>query len=68
MARPPATAGAYVDALALRLVGQKLSARERSLVLGVAGVSAGDRVDATFDGAVTAVARAILASPQHHLR
>ncbi|MEU4378273.1 DUF1800 domain-containing protein [Micromonospora echinofusca] len=68
VARPPATAGAYVDALALRLVGQKLSARERSLILGVAGVSAGDRVDATFDGAVTAVARAILASPQHHLR
>ncbi|MCX4388710.1 DUF1800 domain-containing protein [Micromonospora peucetia] len=68
VARPPATAGAYVDALALRLVGQKLSARERSLILGVAGVPAGDRVDATFDGAVTAVARAILASPQHHLR
>jgi len=68
VARPPATAGAYVDALALRLVGQKLSARERSLILGVAGVSAGDKVDATFDGAVTAVARAILASPQHHLR
>ncbi|MEU6074786.1 DUF1800 domain-containing protein [Micromonospora sp. NPDC047074] len=68
VARPPATAGAYVDALARRLLGQKLSARERSLILGVAGVSAGDRVDATFDGAVTAVARAILASPQHHLR
>ncbi|MGK5519407.1 DUF1800 domain-containing protein [Micromonospora sp. URMC 107] len=68
VARPPATAGAYVDALALRLLGQKLSARERSLILGVAGVSAGDKVDATFDGAVTAVARAILASPQHHLR
>ncbi|MGC5334781.1 DUF1800 domain-containing protein [Micromonospora sp. DT62] len=68
VARPPATAGAYVDALALRLVGQKLSARERSLILGVAGVAAGDKVDATFDGAVTAVARAILASPQHHLR
>ncbi|MEU4640326.1 DUF1800 domain-containing protein [Micromonospora sp. NPDC023814] len=68
LARPPATAGAYVDALALRLVGQKLSARERALILGVAGVSAGARVDATFNGAVTAVARAILASPQHHLR
>ncbi|MER7419102.1 DUF1800 domain-containing protein [Micromonospora peucetia] len=68
VARPPTTAGAYVDALALRLVGQKLSARERSLILGVAGVPAGDRVDATFDGAVAAVARAILASPQHHLR
>ncbi|WP_432954948.1 DUF1800 family protein [Micromonospora haikouensis] len=68
VAKPPATAGAYVDALAQRLVHQKLSARERELVLDVAGVSAGTRVDATFDGAVAAVARAILASPQHHLR
>ncbi|WFE57343.1 DUF1800 domain-containing protein [Micromonospora sp. WMMD712] len=68
VAKPPATAGAYVDALAQRLVHQKLSARERELILDVAGVSAGTRVDATFDGAVAAVARAILASPQHHLR
>ncbi|QGN47506.1 DUF1800 domain-containing protein [Micromonospora sp. WMMD558] len=68
VARPPATAGAYVDALAQRLVGQKLSAKEKSLILGIAGLSAGARVDATFNGAVTAVARAILASPQHHLR
>ncbi|MGS2615988.1 DUF1800 domain-containing protein [Micromonospora sp. LZ34] len=68
VARPPATAGAYVDALAKRLVQQKLSAREKALILGVAGVSASTRVDATFNGAVAAVARAILASPQHHLR
>ncbi|SBT48938.1 DUF1800 domain-containing protein [Micromonospora narathiwatensis] len=68
VAKPPATAGAYVDALALRLVHQKLSAREKALVLGVAGVSASTRVDATFNGAVAAVARTILASPQHHLR
>ncbi|MFE9183769.1 DUF1800 family protein [Micromonospora haikouensis] len=68
VAKPPATAGAYVDALAQRLVHQKLSARERELILDVAGVSAGTRVDASFDGAVAAVARAILASPQHHLR
>ncbi|MDO3701764.1 DUF1800 domain-containing protein [Micromonospora sp. C28SCA-DRY-2] len=68
VAKPPATAGAYVDALAKRLVQQKLSARERALILGVAGVSAGTRVDATFNGAIAAVARAILASPQHHLR
>ncbi|MGN9775455.1 DUF1800 domain-containing protein [Micromonospora sp. H33] len=68
VARPPATAGAYVDALAQRLVGQKLSAKEKSLILGIAGRSAGARVDATFNGAVTAIARAILASPQHHLR
>ncbi|MEV1145128.1 DUF1800 family protein [Micromonospora sp. NPDC049799] len=68
VAKPPTTAGAYVDALALRLVGQKLSAKEKSLILGVAGVASGARVDATFNGAVNAVARAILASPQHHLR
>jgi uncharacterized protein (DUF1800 family) len=68
VAKPPATAGAYVDALARRLVHQKLSDRERALVLGVAGVTAGTRVDATFNGAIAAVARTILASPQHHLR
>ncbi len=66
--KPPATAGAYVDALARRLVHQKLTARERALILGVAGVKAETRVDATFNGAITAVARAILASPHHHLR
>ncbi|MET7709306.1 DUF1800 family protein [Micromonospora sp. NPDC005413] len=66
--KPPATAGAYVDALSLRLVGQKLSTREKNLILGVAGVPATAKVDATFNGAITAVARAILASPQHHLR
>ncbi|WBB79823.1 DUF1800 family protein [Micromonospora sp. WMMD882] len=68
VAKPPATAGAYVDALAQRLVHQKLTAKEKTLILGVAGVSASTKVDATFNGAVTAVARAILASPQHHLR
>ncbi|MFF5055325.1 DUF1800 domain-containing protein [Micromonospora sp. NPDC000663] len=68
IAKPPATAGAYVDALSLRLVGQKLSTREKNLILGVAGVAATAKVDATFNGAITAVARAILASPQHHLR
>ncbi|SCL16683.1 Uncharacterized conserved protein, DUF1800 family [Micromonospora nigra] len=68
VAKPPTTAGAYVDALAKRLVHQKLTDRERTLILGVAGLSAGDRVDASLNGAVTAVVRAILASPQHHLR
>ncbi|MEH0842199.1 DUF1800 domain-containing protein [Micromonospora sp. CPCC 205711] len=68
VAKPPATAGAYVDALALRLVHQKPSAKEKALILGVAGVPATAKVDATFNGAITAVARAILASPQHHLR
>ncbi|RZU77407.1 uncharacterized protein (DUF1800 family) [Micromonospora kangleipakensis] len=68
VARPPATAGAYVDELAERLVHQKLSAKEKALVLGVAGVTATAKVDATFNGAIAAVARTILASPQHHLR
>ena len=68
VADPPATAGAYLDALAKRLVHQQLSARERALVLAVAGVPATAKVDATFNGAIVAVARTILASPQHHLR
>lgn len=68
VADPPATAGAYLDALAKRLVNQKLSAREGALVLAVAGVPASAKVDATFNGAIVAVARTILASPQHHLR
>ena len=68
VAKPPATAGAYVDALAQRLVHQKLSAKEKKLVLAVAGVAESAKVDATFNGAIAAVARTILASPQHHLR
>ncbi|WP_213455809.1 DUF1800 domain-containing protein [Rhizomonospora bruguierae] len=68
VARPPATAGAYLDALARRLVHQPLSARQRALILGVAGLPESARVDATFNGAIAAVARAILASPLHHLR
>ncbi|GGL98021.1 MULTISPECIES: DUF1800 domain-containing protein [Micromonospora] len=68
VADPPGTAGAYVDALARRLVQQKLTTRERELILDIAGVPAGAKVDATLGGAVVAVARAILASPQHHLR
>jgi uncharacterized protein (DUF1800 family) len=65
---PPTTAGAYVDALAQRLVHQALTPAQRDLVLGVAGVPATSTVDATFNGAIKAVARTILASPQHHLR
>ncbi|MEV0156141.1 DUF1800 domain-containing protein [Micromonospora sp. NPDC050686] len=68
VADPPATAGAYLDALAKRLVHQQLTARERALILDVAGVEASTKVDETFQGAISAVARALLASPQHHLR
>ncbi|GIF76950.1 DUF1800 domain-containing protein [Asanoa siamensis] len=67
-AKPPATAGAYVDALAKRLVHQTLTAKEKAAVLGIAGVAAGATVDASLGGALTSVVRALLASPQHHLR
>ena len=67
-AKPPGTAGAYLDALCLRLVHQKLDPRQRKLLLDIAGVKANDTVDATFKGAVGAIARALLASPHHHLR
>ena len=66
--RPPATAGAYVDALSRRLVHKAFSAKERDLILELAGVTAATPVDANFNGAIRAVARAILASPHHHLR
>ncbi|MEV0397657.1 DUF1800 domain-containing protein [Polymorphospora rubra] len=65
---PPATAGAYLDALAQRLVFQKLTGDQQKIILEIAGVQAGTKVDATFDGAIVPVARAILASPMHHLR
>jgi uncharacterized protein (DUF1800 family) len=67
---PPATAGAYVDALAQRLVYQPLTATQRDNVLSVAGpgITAASTVDPTFNGAIKAVARTILASPQHQLR
>ena len=65
---PPATAGEYVTRWAKRLVYQTFTDRERDLILGVAGVGATAPVDASFNGAIRAVMRTILASPQHHLR
>jgi uncharacterized protein (DUF1800 family) len=65
---PPATAGAYVDALTQRLVGATFSPQARDLVLSVADVKADAPVNPAFNGAIRAVARTILASPQHHLR
>jgi hypothetical protein len=49
-------------------VHQKLSSKEKAQLLAIAGVSSGTRVDATFNGAIGAIARALLATPQHHLR
>jgi uncharacterized protein (DUF1800 family) len=65
---PPALAGDYVIALGKRLVYQTFTDRERDLVLSVAGVGANTQVDTSFNGAIRAVIRTILASPQHHLR
>jgi uncharacterized protein (DUF1800 family) len=67
-AAAPATAGAYLDALSKRLVAQTLSAKEKATVLAIAGLKPTTRVDATMNGAIAAIARALLASPQHHLR
>ena len=72
-ATAPATAGAYVDALAQRLVHQTLAPAQKAAVLEVAkvavpGLTEASTVDANINGAIRAVARTILASPQHHLR
>jgi uncharacterized protein (DUF1800 family) len=64
----PATAGPYLEALAKRLVFQPVSIRERVLILGIAGLTPDTPVDPTLNGAIVPIARAILASPQHHLR
>ncbi|MFD0742551.1 DUF1800 domain-containing protein [Phytohabitans flavus] len=62
-AKPPKTAGAYVAALAQRLIHQPLSRREVDAITSVAGVAFGAAVDASLNGAAVAVARVILASP-----
>ena len=71
---PPATAGAYVDALTQRLVFSTFTPEARKHVISVAyvdpnkPVDANTSVDPSFNGAIKAVARTILASPQQHLR
>jgi uncharacterized protein (DUF1800 family) len=67
-ANAPATADKYLDALTKRLVNATFTAKQKAPLLALAGVQAGSPVDATFNGAAAAVARAILASPFHHLR
>lgn len=66
--KAPTTAGAYLDALSKRLVAQTLSTKEKTAILGIAGLKPTSTVDATMNGAIIAIARALLASPQHHLR
>ncbi|MGN9912405.1 DUF1800 domain-containing protein [Phytohabitans sp. LJ34] len=67
-ANPPKTALPYVAALAQRLVHQPLPPEALRTITGVAGLAPGAAVDATLNGAAVAVARVILASPQHLLR
>src|SRR6266540_1905803 len=58
-ATPPATAGAYVDALSRRLVNATFSTAQRNAILSVAGpiMKASAPVDATFNGAIVAIVR-----------
>ncbi|MDQ7903192.1 DUF1800 domain-containing protein [Phytohabitans sp. ZYX-F-186] len=67
-ANPPKTALAYVAALAQRLVHQPLDRDDLQTITGVSGLALNAPVDANLNGAATAVARVILASPQHLLR
>jgi uncharacterized protein (DUF1800 family) len=66
--KPPTTAGDYVEMLARNLVSRPLRPRERDVLLGLAGLESTTPVNATLNGAVHAVARALLSSPLHHLR
>ncbi len=65
---PPATAGAYLDALSKRLINVIFNDNQKAALLSIAGVQANTPVNATFNGAITAVVRGILATPHHHLR
>lgn len=64
----PKTALGYVAALAQRLVHQPMPREHLGAICGAAGLSPAAAVDETLNGAVVAVARVILASPQHLLR
>ncbi|MET7398320.1 DUF1800 domain-containing protein [Dactylosporangium sp. NPDC005572] len=70
VANPPATAGAYLDALSKKLINVTLDTARKNAILKIAGptVTAATPVDATFNGAIAAVVRALFATPHHHLR
>jgi uncharacterized protein (DUF1800 family) len=70
VAGPPATAGAYLDALSKKLINVTLDSDRKTAILRIAGptTTASTPVDATFNGAIAAVVRAIFATPHHHLR
>jgi uncharacterized protein (DUF1800 family) len=65
---PPNTAGAYLDALTKRLVNATFTTKQKTPILAIAKASASTPVDATFNGAIVAIVRAIFATPHHHLR
>jgi uncharacterized protein (DUF1800 family) len=65
---PPATAGAYLDALSKRLINVIFNDSQKAAILSIAGAQANTPVDARFNGAITDIARAIFATPHHHLR
>jgi len=70
IANPPATAGAYLDALSKKLINVTLDNDRKTAILHIVSptMTATTPVDATFNGGIAAVARAIFATPHHHLR
>jgi len=70
IANPPATAGAYLDALTKKLINVTLDNDRKTAILHIVSptTTASTPVDATFNGAIAAVVRAIFATPHHHLR
>ncbi|UWZ54926.1 DUF1800 domain-containing protein [Dactylosporangium aurantiacum] len=70
IANPPATAGAYLDALTKKLINVTLDNDRRLAILHIVSptMTASTPVDATFNGAIASVIRAIFATPHHHLR
>jgi uncharacterized protein (DUF1800 family) len=70
IAGPPTTAGPYLDALTKKLINVTLDETRRTAILHIVSptMTATTPVDATFNGAIAAVVRAIFATPHHHLR
>ncbi|GAA0737839.1 DUF1800 domain-containing protein [Dactylosporangium roseum] len=70
VAEPPNTAGAYLDALSKKLINVTLDNTRKTAILKIAGpnVTASTPVDATFNGAIAAVVRALFTTPHHYLR
>jgi uncharacterized protein (DUF1800 family) len=65
---PPATFGALVDALAVRLTGTRLSATHTAAALSVAGKLPTSPVDKSLDGAAPYLIAMVLNSPTFQLR